>query len=116
VPVANKKIFLSLRPSVGGIISGLFHRPRMLSCREICLYTVVCKEPCVLTHRDLQSLSDEELMTQVQSGLHDALAVIVDRYQRLVWSVARKIVRDEGEAEDVVQIVFLECFQKMGVF
>lgn len=68
------------------------------------------------TYRDLQSLSDEDLMAQLQSGHHDALAVIVDRYQRLVWSVAQKIVHDEGEAEDVVQIVFLEFFQKMELF
>ncbi len=68
------------------------------------------------TYRDLQSSSDEGLMRQLQSGHHDALTVIVDRYQRLVWSVAQKIVRDEGEAEDVVQIVFLELFQKMGLF
>jgi RNA polymerase sigma-70 factor, ECF subfamily len=55
-------------------------------------------------------------MARLQSGHHDALAVIVDRYQRLVWSVAQKIVRDAGEAEDVVQIVFLEFFQKMELF
>ena len=69
-----------------------------------------------LTYRDLQSLSDEELMTHLRAGHHDALAVIVDRYQRLVWSVAQKIVHDESEAEDVVQIVFLEFFQKMELF
>jgi|SRR5215469_4780548 len=68
------------------------------------------------TYRELRSASDEDLMRQVQRGLHDALAVIVDRYQRLVWSVAQKIVHDEGEAEDVVQIVFLELFQKVGLF
>jgi RNA polymerase sigma-70 factor, ECF subfamily len=68
------------------------------------------------TYRELRSLSDEELMTHLQSGHHDALAVIVDRYQRLVWSVAQKIIHDEGEAEDVVQIVFLEFFQKMELF
>ena len=55
-------------------------------------------------------------MTHLRSGYHDALAVVVDRYQRLVWSVAQKIVHDEGEAEDVVQIVFLEFFQKMELF
>ena len=55
-------------------------------------------------------------MKALRSGWHDALAVIVDRYQRLVWSVAQKIVHDDGEAEDVVQIVFLELFQKMELF
>jgi len=64
----------------------------------------------------LRGSSDEELMIHLQAGHHDALAVIVDRYQRLVWSVAKKIVHDGGEAEDVVQIVFLELFQKMELF
>ena len=68
------------------------------------------------TYRDLRSSSDEELMRSLRSGQHDALAVIVDRYQRLVWSVAQKIVHDEGEAEDVVQIVFLELFRKKELF
>ncbi len=69
-----------------------------------------------LTYRSLQSRSDEELMQHVKAGHHDALAVLVDRYQRLVWSVAQKIVHDEGEAEEVVQVVFLELFQKVELF
>jgi RNA polymerase sigma-70 factor (ECF subfamily) len=69
-----------------------------------------------MQYRGLQKSSDEELMSHLQAGHHDALAVIVDRYQRLVWSVAKKIVHDGGEAEDVVQIVFLELFQKVELF
>ena len=62
--------------------------------------TVLLNEPRGLTYRQMQSSSDEELMTHLRGGHHDALAVIVDRYQRLVWSVAQKIVHDESEAED----------------
>jgi len=69
-----------------------------------------------MKNRALQGSSDEELMVQLQAGHHDALAVIVDRYQRLVWSVAKKIVHDAGEAEDLVQIVFLELFEKVELF
>jgi RNA polymerase sigma-70 factor (ECF subfamily) len=64
----------------------------------------------------MQVLSDEELMAHAQAGHHDALAVIVNRYQRLVWGVAAKIVHDPSEAEDVVQIVFADLFQKMALF
>jgi len=64
----------------------------------------------------MQSLSDEELMAHAQAGHHDALAVIVARYQRLIWGVAAKIVHDPGEAEDVVQIVFVDLFKKMALF
>jgi RNA polymerase sigma-70 factor, ECF subfamily len=69
-----------------------------------------------LKQPELRLLSDENLMAQLHTGEHDALAVIVDRYQRLVWSVASRIVRDPGEAEDVVQSVFLELFKKMALF
>jgi RNA polymerase sigma-70 factor (ECF subfamily) len=64
----------------------------------------------------LQSSSDEELMIHIKAGSHDGVAVLMDRYQRLVWSIAQKIVHDPGEAEEVVQVVFLELFQKVELF
>jgi RNA polymerase sigma-70 factor (ECF subfamily) len=42
---------------------------------------------------------------------HDALAILFDRYQRLVLSVALKIVKDVGEAEEVMQGVFFELYR-----
>ena len=61
-------------------------------------------------------LSDEDLMAQVHAGHDDALAVLFDRYHRLVLSIALRIVRDPGEAEDVMQSVFLEVFRAAGQF
>lgn len=55
-------------------------------------------------------------MTQVQAGHGDALAVLFDRYHRLVLSIALKILRDRGEAEDVMQNVFLEIFRAAAQF
>jgi RNA polymerase sigma-70 factor, ECF subfamily len=65
---------------------------------------------------ELQELSDTELFRELISGRDDAFAVIVDRYQRLVFSVALRIVKDEGEAEDLVQTVFADVFKKMEQF
>lgn len=56
-------------------------------------------------------LSDEELVKQMTASNHDALAVMFDRYERLVLSVALKIVKDVGEAEDVMQAVFFELYR-----
>ena len=61
-----------------------------------------------ISWNELQKLSDNELFRELISGRDDAFAVIVDRYQRLVFSVALRIVKDEGEAEDLVQIVFAD--------
>ncbi|MGB9103403.1 MAG: sigma factor, partial [Terriglobales bacterium] len=65
---------------------------------------------------ELQQASDPDLVRRLMAGNHDAFAVIVDRYQRLVLSVALRIVKDEGEAEDVVQTVFLDIFNKLEQF
>src|ERR1700722_7307377 len=65
---------------------------------------------------ELQEARDSELVKHWLCSNDDAFAVIVGRYQRLVFSVAVRIVRDQAEAEDVVQIVFLDIFRKVGNF
>src|SRR5271169_2259115 len=68
------------------------------------------------TFASLKGMNDGELMAHLQGGCHDALTVLFDRYYRLVLSVALKIVRDPGEAEDVMQSVFLEIFRSVAQF
>jgi len=65
---------------------------------------------------ELGTLSDEELIQCVTAGRHEALTVLFDRYHRLVFSVAFRIVRDIGEAEEVVQTVFLDIFKASANF
>ncbi len=68
------------------------------------------------TYAELARLSDNQVMAWLQSGCHDALAILFDRYHWLVFSVAVRIVRDPGEAEDVTQNVFLEIFRAAPQF
>jgi RNA polymerase sigma-70 factor, ECF subfamily len=68
------------------------------------------------TDLDLAKLTDDQLMAHLSLGCNDALAVLFDRYHRLVFSIALRIVRDNGEAEDVVQNVFLDVFRSVGQF
>ena len=69
-----------------------------------------------LSLAQLQRLTDEELLVCLQRGLSDALAVLFDRYQKLVLSIALKVVRDPGEAEDVTQTVFLDVYRAVAQF
>jgi RNA polymerase sigma-70 factor (ECF subfamily) len=71
---------------------------------------------CERQSEDFCKLTDEELMQCATAGRHDALTVLFDRYHRLVFDVALRIVRDPGEAEDVVQRVFLDVFRAMANF
>ncbi len=61
-------------------------------------------------------MSDEDLMQSVAAGRSEALGVLFDRYHRLVFSVALRIVRDPGEAEEVVQTVFLDIYRAAAKF
>src|SRR5713226_4270548 len=61
-------------------------------------------------------LSDQVVMEQLRQGHPDALPILFDRFYRLVLKIALRILRDPGEAEDVMQDVFFEIFNKAAQF
>ena len=60
--------------------------------------------------------SDEDAITRLQARDSNALNLLFDRYSRLVLSIALRILRDYGEAEEVVQDVFFYVYQKASLF
>ncbi len=61
-------------------------------------------------------LSDEFLLACLQEGDSEALSSLFRRYASLVRGIGRRILRDEGEAEDLVQEVFLFLFRESRAF
>ena len=59
---------------------------------------------------------DEALITRVQAGDRDALALLFRRYAHLIRNVGRRILRDKAEADDLVQEVFLYIHRKSALF
>ena len=64
----------------------------------------------------MPNLSDEDVIEQLRRGHPDALPILFDRFYRLVLRIATRILRDPGEAEDVMQDVFFELFNKAAQF
>src|SRR5438045_2505711 len=62
------------------------------------------------------ALSDSDLIGHRKGGLRQALGILFLRYRRLVLTVSLRILRNNGEAEDVVQDVFLEICKKAAAF
>ena len=60
--------------------------------------------------------TDEALLTQISHGDSEALAILFRRYARLVWSVARRILGNSEEADDLLQDVFLYLKRKASAF
>lgn len=55
---------------------------------------------------------DERLLEQLRRNERDAMGALYDRYGRLAFSVACRIVGEPGEAEDVVQESFLGLWRQ----
>src|SRR5258708_3833131 len=64
----------------------------------------------------VSEVSDELLLRQVHDGEKEALALLFRRHARAVRNVAYRILRDEAEADDLVQEVFLFIFRKAALF
>jgi len=58
--------------------------------------------------------SDEALVLACRSGDATAWALLVDRYQRLVYSIAHRAGLDHEQSADVFQLVFATLVEHLG--
>ena len=59
---------------------------------------------------------DVELLRQIAAGDRAAFAEFYDRHSTLMFSIAAKILNGTSEAEDVLQEVFVQIWEKAGSF
>jgi RNA polymerase sigma-70 factor, ECF subfamily len=64
----------------------------------------------------LSRLIDAELVRLAREGSVSALRLIVRRHNQRLYRVARAIVRDHTEAEDVMQEAYLSAFRNLATF
>jgi RNA polymerase sigma factor (sigma-70 family) len=61
-------------------------------------------------------LNDERLVAQAKAGSEDALAELWCRHGKRTCSVVRRIVRNQEDAEDVLQEAYLKSFLRLQSF
>jgi RNA polymerase sigma-70 factor (ECF subfamily) len=66
--------------------------------------------------RDLAHLSDEALVALVARSEEAALGELYDRFGRVAYGLARRVVRDDELAEDAVQEAFLAVWRSAARF
>jgi RNA polymerase sigma-70 factor, ECF subfamily len=64
----------------------------------------------------LAGLGEAELVRRAQQGCREAFRVITQRCNQRLFRVARAIIQNESEAEDVVQDAYLRAFARLETF
>ncbi|MGO8095144.1 RNA polymerase sigma factor [Rhizobium leguminosarum] len=68
-------------------------------------------------HRQQMSiLSDADLVPLAKMGDEPAIRAIVQRHNQRLFRTARAIIRNEAEAEDVVQAAYIRAFTNLAAF
>jgi len=62
------------------------------------------------------TLSDEEIVKRVRDGDTAIFELIVRRYNQRLFRTTRAILRNDGEAEDVMQEAYVRAFVKLDQF
>jgi RNA polymerase sigma-70 factor (ECF subfamily) len=65
---------------------------------------------------DLEALDDARLVHLARARDEAAVRVLTRRYNRRLYRVARSILRNDGEAEDVVQETYVRAFTGLDQF
>jgi RNA polymerase sigma-70 factor, ECF subfamily len=71
--------------------------------------TCTCREPS-------QALSDAEVVRRVRDGETALFEILMRRYNQRLYRVARAILRDDGEAEDVMQQAYVNAYVHLDQF
>lgn len=67
-----------------------------------------------LATRELDKLSDRQLVERAQVGERDAFAALYDRYFEPVYDFLTRMMRNRAEAEDTTQDTFIRAMNSLG--
>jgi RNA polymerase sigma-70 factor (ECF subfamily) len=74
------------------------------------------RETGILNMPPPSELDDATLLALVERGDERAMASLFDRYSKVVYSVALRVLRDPASAEDVLQEIFMQIWRNPESF
>src|ERR1700738_2508660 len=73
-------------------------------------------DTAIKTIENALEISDEIILKRIHEGDREAFGLLFRRYAQLVYQVGRRIIRNQTEADDLVQEVFLYIHRKSSLF
>src|SRR6059058_857453 len=70
----------------------------------------------ILEKAKLEGWTDEEVIERVKAGDTALYEIVMRRYNQRLYRVARAILHDDAEAEDVMQDAYVRAYQHLSQF
>ena len=64
----------------------------------------------------MRNLSDQEIIDSVRKGNEADYSIIVDRYKNKAFSLLKRMLKNEFDAEEVLQDCFLKAYHSLGSY
>jgi RNA polymerase sigma-70 factor (ECF subfamily) len=80
------------------------------------LHRTVNEDGSFTKREKVDPMDDAALLDAVAEGSQDAMAAVFDRYSRIVYCIALRVLREPGLAEDVMQEVLLQVWKRPRTF
>jgi RNA polymerase sigma-70 factor (ECF subfamily) len=64
----------------------------------------------------MRNLSDQEIIDSVRKGNESDYSIIIDKYKNKAFSMLKRMLKNEFDAEEVLQDCFLKAFNSLGTF
>jgi RNA polymerase sigma-70 factor, ECF subfamily len=70
----------------------------------------------ILEKANFESWTDEEIVDRIKAGDKARYEIIMRRYNQRLYRVARAILRDDAESEDVMQDAYVRAYEHLDQF
>ena len=74
------------------------------------------EETAVIERANAEGWPDEDVVARVLAGETELYEIIMRRYNQRLYRVARSILRNDGEAEDVMQDAYVRAYEHLDQF
>jgi RNA polymerase sigma-70 factor, ECF subfamily len=64
----------------------------------------------------MKNLSDLEVIESVKQGNHSDFSIIIDRYKNKAFSLLKRMLKNDMDAEEILQDCFLKAFKSLDSF
>lgn len=72
--------------------------------------------PPLATRAEAEALTDEEVVSRVRAGDVPLFEILMRRYNQRLYRIARAVLRDDSEAEDVMQQAYVNAYTHLDQF